>query len=105
MEHIMKAWSQDIDKLLLRHSWLLLFSIPKLLRLSKLLRSDFQLDSLAMKIMEETSFLFNRQVKDSGGVMLAIKVCCYKKSIIFSIALHVFHYSFRIPWKPCEIKC
>ena len=74
MEHIMKEWSQDVDKLFLRHSWLLLFSIPKLLRLSKLLRSDFHLDSLAMKIMEETSFLFSRQVKDSGRVVLAIKV-------------------------------
>ena len=80
MEHIMKVWSQGIDKLLLRHSWLLLFSIPKLLRLSKLLTSDFQSDSLALNIMEETSFLFNRQVKDSGGVMFAIKVCCYNKS-------------------------
>ena len=81
MEHVMKVWSQDIDKLLLRHKWLLLFSIPKLLRLSKLLRSDFHLDSLAMKIMEETSFLFSRQVKDSGGVMFAIKVYCYNSSL------------------------
>ena len=80
MEHIMRVWSQDIDKLLLSHNWLLLFSIPKLLRLSKLLRSDFQLDSLAMKIMEEISFLFSRQVKDSGRVVLAIKVCCYNRS-------------------------
>ena len=76
----MKVWSQDIDKLLLRHIWLLLFSIPKLLRLSKLLRSDFHLDSLALNIMEETSFLFSRQVKDSERVMLAIKVCCYNQS-------------------------
>ena len=80
MEHIMKVWSQDIDKLLLRHNWLRLFSIPKLLRLSKLLRSDILLDHLAMKILEETSFLFSRQVKDSGGVVLAIKVYCYNRS-------------------------
>ena len=80
MEHIMKEWSQAVDKLLLRHSWLLLFSIPKLLRLSKLLRSDFHLDSLAIKIMEETSFLFSRQVKDSGRVVLAIKVYHYSRS-------------------------
>ena len=80
MEHIMKEWSQDVDKLLLRHNWLLLLSIPKLLRLSKFLRSDLQLDSLAMKIMEETSFLFSRQAKDSERVVLAIKVYCYSKS-------------------------
>ena len=80
MEHIMKEWSQDVDKLLLRHNWLLLLSIPKLLRLSKFLRSDFQLDSLAVKIMEETSFLFSRQAKDSGRVVLAIEVYCYSKS-------------------------
>ena len=80
MEHIMKVWSQDIDKLLLRHNWLRLFSIPKLLRLSKLLRSDILLDHLAMKILEEISFLFSRQVKDSGRVMLAIKVYCYNRS-------------------------
>ena len=79
MEHIMKEWSQDVDKLLLRHSWLLLLSIPKVLRLSKLLRSDFHLDSLALKVTEETSFLFSRQVKDSG-VVLAIKVYCYSRS-------------------------
>ena len=75
MEHTVKKWSQNVDKLLLKHNWLLLFSIPKLLKLSKLLRSSFQPDSDAKEVMEEIGFLFCSEVlQGREKVMAAIKV-------------------------------
>ena len=77
MEHTMKKWSQSIDKLLMKHNWLLLFNISKLLRLSKLLRSAFHPDSVAVNILEEISFLFHSDVQARREVALAIKVKDY----------------------------
>ena len=74
MEHTMKKWSQSIDKLLMKHNWLLLFNISKILRLSKLLRSAFHPDSVAVNILEEISFLFCSDVQARREVVLAIKV-------------------------------
>ena len=75
MEHTVKEWSQNVDKLLLKHDWLVLFSIPKLLKLSKLLRSSFQPDSDAKEVMEEIGFLFCSEVlQGREKVMAAIKV-------------------------------
>ena len=74
MEHTMKEWSQSIDKLLLKHDWLLLFSISKILRLSKLLRSAFHPDSVAVNVLEEMSFLLCSDVQARKEVELAIKV-------------------------------
>ena len=74
MEHTVRKWSQDVDKLLLKHDWLLLFNIPKLLKLSKLLRSSFRPDSDAEKVMEEIGFLFCSDVEAREKVTLAIKV-------------------------------
>lgn len=80
MEHTMKEWSQNIDKLLLKHKWLLLFSISKILRLSKLLRSAFHPDSDAVNVLEEMSFLFCSDVQVRNEVVLAIKVKYYCSS-------------------------
>ena len=74
MEHTVKEWSRRIDKLLLKHDWLLLFNIPKLLKLSKLLRSAFRPDSDAEEIMEEIGFLFCSDVQARQKVIVAIKV-------------------------------
>ena len=74
MKHTMIKWSQSVDKLLMKHDWLLFFTIPKLLRLSKLLRSPFDLNSESVDILEEISFLFCSDVQASGEIVLAIKV-------------------------------
>jgi len=74
MEQTVKEWSQNVDKLLLKHNWLLLFNIPKLLKLSKLLRSAFQPDSDAEEVMEEIGFLFCSEVQAREKVTVAIKV-------------------------------
>ena len=74
MKHTMILWSQSVDKLLLKHDWLLFFTIPKLLRLSKLLRSAFHFNSEAIDILEEISFLFCSDVQASEEIVLAIKV-------------------------------
>ena len=74
IEQTMKEWSQNVDKLFLEHKWLLIFNIPKLLKLSKLLRSAFQPDSDAEEIMEEIGFLFCNDVQAREKVTVAIKV-------------------------------
>ena len=74
MELTMKVWSQTVDKLLLKHKWLLLFSIPKLLKLSQLLRNAFYPDHDAKQIMEEIGFLFCSNIQARAIVVLAIKV-------------------------------
>ena len=74
MEQTVKEWSQSVDKLLLKYDWLLLFNIPKLLKLSKLLRSAFQPDSDAEEVMEEIGFLFCSKVQAREKVIVAIKV-------------------------------
>ena len=79
----MDGWSQNIDRLLLKHHWLLLFSLPKLLKLSQLLRSAFQPDYDANKIMYEIGFLFRSEVKARKQLLRAIKV------IIIALTLHL----------------
>ena len=81
MEHTLNEWSKNVESLLLRHKWLLLLSIPKLRKLSKLLRSSFQPDSDAEDIMEEIGFLFCSSVQAREKVTVAIKV------IIFALTL------------------
>ena len=84
MEQTVKEWSRDVDKLLLKHDWLLLFNIPKLLKLSKLLRSAFQPDSDAEEVMEEIGFLFCSEVQAREKVTVAIKVT------IITLTLDIF---------------
>lgn len=78
----MDGWSQNIDRLLLKHHWLLLFSLPKLLKLSQLLISAFQPDYDANKIMHEIGFLFRSEVKARKQLLRAIKV------MIIALTLH-----------------
>ena len=78
----MEVWSQNIDRLLLKHHWLLLFSLPKLLKLSQLLRSAFQPDYDANEIVHEIGFLFHSGVKARKQLLRAIKV------IIIALTLH-----------------
>lgn len=70
----MDEWSQSVDRLLLKHHWLLLFSLPKLLRLSKLLKRAFQTDDGAKEVMLEIGFLFCSDMKSREKVLDAIKV-------------------------------
>jgi len=81
MEHILNEWSQNVESLLLKHKWLLLLNIPKLRKLSKLLRSSFRPDSDAEDIMDEIGFLFCSSVQARQKVTVAIKV------IIFALTL------------------
>ena len=74
MENKMDGWSQYLDRLLLDHHWLLLFSLPKLLKLSNLLISAFQPDFDVKKIMHELGFLFRSDVKARKQVMGCVKV-------------------------------
>ena len=74
VEHTMDEWSHSVDRLLLKHHWLLLFSLPKLLRLSKLLRCAFQTDDGAVEVMQEICFLFCNDMKSREKVLDAIKV-------------------------------
>ena len=81
MEHTLNEWSQNVESLLLKHKWLLLLNIPKLRKLSKLLRSSFRPDSDAEDIMDEIGFLFCSSVQAREKVTVAIKV------IIFALTL------------------
>ena len=81
MEHTLNEWSQNVESLLLKHKWLLLLNIPKLHKLSKLLRSSFRPDSDAEDIMDEIGFLFCSSVQAREKVTVAIKV------IIFALTL------------------
>jgi len=91
MEHTVKEWSRDVDKLLLKYDWLLLFNIPKLLKLSKLRRSAFRPDSDAEEIMVEISFLFCSDVHAREKVTLAIKVTIIALTLdILSYHLYLF---------------
>ena len=90
----MKEWSQNVDKLLLKHDWLLLFNIPKLLKLSKLLRSAFRPDSDAEEIMEEIGFLFCNDVQARQEVMLAIKVTIIAQTLDFAVFIVLRIFSF-----------
>lgn len=80
----MDGWSQYLDRLLLEHHWLLLFSLPKLLKLSKLLISAFQPDFDAKKIMDELGFLFRSDVKARKQVMGCIKVTVIAYTLLFT---------------------
>ena len=84
MEDKMDGWSQYLDRLLLEHHWLLLFNLPKLLKLSKLLISAFQPDFHAKKIMDELGFLFRSDVKDRKQVMGCIKVTVIAYTLHFT---------------------
>ena len=95
MEHTVKEWSQNIDKLFLKHDWLLLlFNIPKLLKLSKLLsyRSAFRPDSDAEEIMEEIGFLFCSDVQARQEVMVAIKVTVIALTIDLALFFPILSY-------------
>ena len=94
MEHTVKEWSQNIDKLFLKHDWLLLFNIPKLLKLSKLLsyRSAFRPDSDAEEIMEEIGFLFCSDVQARQEVMVAIKVTVIALTIDLALFFILLSY-------------
>ena len=84
MEDKLDGWSQDLDRLLLEHHWLLLFSLPKLLKLSKLLISAFQPHFDAKKIMHELGFLFRSDVKARKRVMGPIKVSVIAHTLLFT---------------------
>ena len=85
MEHTLNEWSQNVESLLLKHKWLLLLNIPKLHKLSKLLRSSFRPDSDAEDIMDEIGFLFCSSVQARQKVTVAIKV------IIFALTLGTWY--------------
>ena len=70
----MDEWSQNLDRLLLKHHWLLLFSLPKLLKLSTLLRSPLQEDYDPGTVMQEISYLLCSGMETKKQVMGAIKV-------------------------------
>ena len=96
MEHTVKEWSRDVDKLLLKYDWLLLFNIPKLLKLSKLLRSAFRPDSDAEEIMVEIGFLFCSDVQAREEVIVAIKVTIIALklvSVLFNILSSFCHFA------------
>ena len=86
MEDKVDGWSQDLDRLLLKYHWLLLFSLPKLLKLSKLLICAFQPDFDAKEIMHELGFLFRSEVKARKQVIDLIKV------IVIAHPLHFTRY-------------
>lgn len=90
IEHTMDEWSQSIDKLLLKHHWLLLFNLSKLFRLSKFLTSEFRTDDNAMGIMQEICFLFSGDIKSREKVWMAIKV------IVIALALHLANCSYPL---------
>jgi len=97
MEQTVKEWSRDVDKLLLKHDWLLLFNIPKLLKLSKLLRSAFQPDSDADEVMEEIGFLFCSEVQAQEKVTVAIKVTIITLTLdLYFLLSYHFIYACRI---------
>lgn len=87
IEHTVDEWSQSIDKLLLKHHWLLLFNLSKLFRLSKFLTSEFRTDDNAMGIMQEICFLFSSDIISRDKVLVAIKV------IVIALALHLANCS------------
>ena len=70
----MDEWSQNLDRLLLKHHWLLLFSLPKLLKLSTLLRSPLQEDYDPGTVMQEISYLLCSGMETKKQVMGAVKV-------------------------------
>ena len=90
----MDEWSQSVDRLLLKHYWLLLFSLPKLLKLSTLLRRAFQTDDGAMEVMQEISFLFCSDMKSREKVLDAIKVVVRPLDCIWQIVFYCFILSF-----------
>lgn len=98
MEHTMDEWSRNIDRLLLKHHWLLLFSLPKLLKLSQLLRSAFQPDYDAKKIMYEIGFLFCGQMEARKQVLRAVKVIILAHTQHFCKLIYsTFFALYRIP--------
>ena len=94
VEHTMDEWSHSVDRLLLKHHWLLLFSLPKLLRLSKLLRCAFQTDDGAVEVMQEICFLFCNDMKSREKVLDAIKVIVIALYCIWQIVFYCFILSF-----------
>ena len=70
-ERLVQKWSENVSQLRREYSWLLFFSVPKLLLLYSLV--DEQEPNLAA-IVAEISFLFENSVKVRENLTTVLKV-------------------------------
>ena len=75
MKDTLEEWTKELNSLRKEHIWLVFFSMPKLLLLSKVLTILFQDERDFEEIVQEVSFLFCSDLDMQESIEMAVKVC------------------------------
>ena len=77
MQLLLASWSQEVANLRSRYSWLLYFSVPKMLRLYRLISASERHDAHVDMIVHEVSFLAVSQPTEREELSIGVQVRMY----------------------------
>ena len=75
LKQTLMSWTDEVKELRTQFSWLLFFSVPKLLRLYYLLTKERETSEHFQRIVHEISFLCANSVETRSQMNTQVKVC------------------------------